>query len=128
MGTKEQRPLSARVPAETRNKVEQYKDNREFDSRSDAVEDLINVGLRERQAPLVSRVRERAFDTAYHLPLVAVVTVVTGWMTTALTPAHSLQIAVVLLVIGVAPLATVELWRAGAGQSELGARLRGGDP
>jgi hypothetical protein len=74
---------------------------------------------------MLHRIHERAVDAAYHLLLVAAVTIVVGLTTTALSTPHGVQIALVILALAVGPLALIELARVVRGQSVVGVALRG---
>jgi hypothetical protein len=117
--------LSATVDPDIKDDVEEYRDERDHDATSHAVEELLERALRDQRAPILSRIRDQAVDAAFYLTLVSAVTVIVGAMTTALAFGHSVQIAVVLLVVGSAPVVVVELGRAVRGANDIGAGLRG---
>lgn len=114
--------LSAKVAPELKDAVERYQDRQGFETRSDAIAELITVGLREAHSPLLYRVKQQAVDAAFYLTLVAIVTIVVGVMTNALAPGNAFAIAVVTLAIGVTPLAIVESIKVAAGQSAIRSR------
>jgi len=124
MGTRDKDVLSARIPTQTIDRIEELTEHEAYDSRSDAVEDLVSVGLRRRTAPVTGVLPELGVDAAWHLSLVAVVTLVAGHTTTALAPSHSIQIALILVAVAVGSVAVVEVGRAATGESEVGDALR----
>lgn len=126
MGTKEREPLATRVDADVKEQVEQIVEDSDASNVSEAAEEIVTVGLREVQGPISHQLRNMALDAAYHLALVAAVTVVVGVMTTALAPGHAMAIALVTLTIGAAPLAAIEVVRWIRGQSDLSEMFRSG--
>jgi hypothetical protein len=124
MGTDKQH-VTARVDAETRERIEQYMDEHDKESLAKAGDDLIQVGLREAQGPVVRQAREMAFTAAYHFTLVAVMVVIIGFGTRMLAPARAVAIAVVVMTVALSLVAAIEMVRAWRGQSELGAALWG---
>jgi hypothetical protein len=111
--------ISTKVTKEVKNAIDRYGDRNGHDTRSDAMAELLTVGLREAHSPMLYRIKQQAVDAAFYLTLVAAVTVVVGIMTTALTAQHAFAIAIVTLAIGVTPLAVVETVKVAIGQSEI---------
>lgn len=124
MGTRDKEVLSANVRADRVDQIEEMTDRGEYDSRSAAVDDVLAAGLRRRTAPVTGVLPELGVDAAWHLSLVAVVTLVAGHTTTALAPGHSIRVALILVAVALGSVAVVELSRVATGESELGAALR----
>lgn len=119
-----QKPVHTRLPDTKRDKIEQYQEQMGYEHRSDAVEELIDIGLRESGNPILYRAKDQALEAAYYFCLVAIVTVVAGFTTSTLTPAHGMQVAFVLVCVAIAPPSVIELVRVATGRSEIGGRLR----
>lgn len=119
-------PVAGRVDEDTASAVEHFQERHGYDSRSEAVGELVKIGIRETRAPVLHRWRNNAIDAAYHLFLVGVVTGVAGWATTLLAPAQGARVAVVLWLTSLALVAAVEVPRSVVGCNELGSFLRGG--
>lgn len=123
MGTEKQ-TIGFRADEDLRSQVEAYKEANGFDEKSDAVRELMEVGLREAQGPLLYRAKEYSIDAAYHLVLLAVVIMVSGLTTELLPPAGALQIGIVLIVVAVCFVAIVEFARTLTGRNEIAAAFR----
>lgn len=104
--------------------VEGYRQRRGFEHRSDAVKELLRVGLRERQSPVLSRFRERAIVIGEFLATFALVFLAGGVITSAYPIWQGLLMAIVLVLFAVAIPGAVELARVLNGQSELGQMVR----
>lgn len=109
MGCKE--TLSTAVSEDLKEEVEGYQESKGMDSISKATEDLVKIGLREARGPILYRVRQQAIDGAFYLTLVAVTVMIVGSMTTVTSAQTGIQIAVVLMAVGIAPVATIVLAR-----------------
>lgn len=105
--------------------IEQYKTRNGLGSTSEALEDLVEMGLREARGPILYRIKQQAIDAAFYLGLVALVTIIIGFTTSNLTPGNAIEIALVMVAIGMMPIAILELVRYGRGQSTLRNRVRG---
>lgn len=116
--------LSFRAGADTKEQVDQFKDARGFDSRSDALEELTRVGLRESTSPLLSRAKDKGLELSYQLGLGAIVVMVLGTTTEVLSPWHAVQTAVIFLLVAVFVLALLELARTLNAQNWLGNEIR----
>lgn len=124
MGTGD-KTLGFRPDPELRSDIEDYKSRKGIDSTSEALEELVEVGVRETSGPILYRLKEQAVDAAFYLALVAIVTIVIGVTTTTLATGSAIQIALVMLAIGMMPIAIVEVVRYGRGQSVLRHPTRG---
>lgn len=109
---------------ELRDQVERYQDRRGFDYLSDAHEELVTIGLREARSPILYRMRDLALGGAWNLAQLAVVVVIVGYLTHALSPGNSILIAAVLLSVAAGLIASTELVRALGGHSHLSRVLR----
>jgi len=125
MATGGKQTLSAKVDSEHAEAVDELQERRGYDTRSDAMRDVVRAGLREEQGLLPGRARELALDGAYHLTLVAVTLIVIGFATGWLPAARGTEIALALETVAVAPLAAIETFRLAAGQSSLTEVLEG---
>lgn len=126
MATGRKEPLGTRVEPELKEQVEEYQQQSDAASLSEATREIVVLGLREKQGPVTHRLRDMALDAAFHLALVAVVVVIVGGATSALAPGDAMRIALVTLSVAVAPPAAVELLRLARGQSDLADLLGGG--
>lgn len=104
--------------------VDRFEARGEYDSRTDAVQDMIRIAERETRYPVVYRLKTEVLNWAGHLGLAALLVVVAGFTTTVFTPIHGLQVALVLVAMALGLVAAYELARAVTGQSVLGRRLR----
>lgn len=115
----DKKPVSFTTDQQTRDAVDRYETRHGHENRSKALETLVKVGLRESRNPVMYRVKDLAIEGAWYLALVAIVVVVVGVMTDALGPADAIQIAAVLVSVGAALIASVELIRAIGGHGDL---------
>lgn len=119
----DEQTVSFKTSASAVDEIDAYKAREGHSTRSDALRDLVGVGLRETKSPILGHLRPLVMEWAGHLGLTAIAAVVAGFTTSVFAPAHGLQIAVVLIVIAVGLIGAVELARAVNGQSELGEQL-----
>jgi len=106
-------------------RVDEFKEREDYDHRSEALEQLVRVGLRETRSPILYRLKEEVVDWAGWLGLTALIAVVAGITTPVLAVTHGLMIATVLIAVATGLLALVELLRVLRGESELGEHLHG---
>jgi len=116
--------LTLRVNNGLRERVEDFQAREGYEHLSTAGKELIEVGLRERQNPMVWRAKERVVDWANMLVVGAVVVGALGATTGMYAAVEGLLAAVVLLAIAAMLLAGLELARGVAGANPMGARLR----
>lgn len=107
-----------RVSQETKEQIEEVCDDDE--DMAEAADRVARIGLREVNGPVGHVIRERAIDAAYHLTLVAVVVLVAGVTTGLMRTGRALAVGLVIVCVGVAPVAAVE-------SAGLLSRLRGGE-
>jgi hypothetical protein len=123
MGTRT-KTLSFSTTAERRTAVEQYQQREGYDTKTDALEELVAIGLRESRYPVLHRWKTQATNWAGQIGLMSLVVVIAGFLTDVVTPVHGLQIALVMLTLACVLWAAVELARTATGQSALGQWLR----
>jgi len=116
--------LTLRVNSALRERVENYQAREGKEHLSDAGKELVEVGLRERQNPLVWRAKERIVDWANMLVVAAVVVAALGATTGLYTTVGGVMAATVLLSSAAILLASLELVRGLAGSNQLGVRAR----
>lgn len=106
MGCKE--TVSARVDPDWKKRIEDYQDQQGHENRSDAAVELLKAGYREKQHPMLYRVKQQSKDVAIYLPMTAATVAIIGQMSEALPATTAIQIAVVLVCLALTPLALVE--------------------
>ena len=117
--------LYFRAESELIERVDRFQVAHGHEDRSKATRELVEIGLRESQAPILYRAKARGTDAAFFLTLASLVSLAIGYSTDVLTPVQSVQIGMVLVAMGVGILGMIELARAMNGQSEIGAFVRG---
>jgi len=117
--------LSFKADDTVQDRVDEFADREDYDYTSEALEQLVRVGLRETRSPILYRLKEEIINWAGWLGLTAIVAVVAGITTPVLAVTHGLMIATVLVAVAIALLALVELLRVLRGESELGEQLHG---
>jgi len=116
----EGRTLSFRADGDTAEAVEEYREQSDHDTLSDAQQELVRVGLKEIQSPLLYRARERTLDASWHLTLTGIVVAAVGGATNILSAGRGLTLALVLVTTAVGAVAAVELLRSVRGQTLAG--------
>lgn len=109
---------------ELRERVEEYREQAGYEHVSEAAEDIMTVGLREVNSPLLTRFRERAIYIGEMLAVFAMVFLAGGVVWPAINFGHALLMSMVLVLFAVAIPGVFELGRILNGQSELGVRVR----
>jgi cell division protein FtsI/penicillin-binding protein 2 len=118
-------PSTVRFSQEEKDLLGELEARFRCDSQSDAIRKAVRIAHRETSSPLLHRVKARGTDAAFFLTLAALVSMAIGYVTDVLTPIQSVQIAMVLVAMGVGILGIIELARAMNGQSEIGEFVRG---
>lgn len=116
------RVLGFRADEDLASDVDEYQDSRGIDEESKALEELVRVGLRERQGPIRSTWRERVHDWSGLLAILAMVVLAAG----VVAPAHfepAVQLSAVMLMLALAMLGVLEFARTVSGQSWLAASV-----
>jgi len=116
--------LYFRADDELREAVEDYQQREALDSRSDATRELVEVGLREQQNPLLWRSKDRVVEWINLLSISAVVVFALGAATELFALAQGVLAALVLLSLACVLLAAYEFVRVVAGINEVGVRVR----
>lgn len=116
--------LQCRTDSETCDRVERFQTREGFEHRSEAVEQLLKVGLREQRNPLVWRAKSQMVGWANMLVVSAVVVAALGATTRLFVPVQGLLAATVLLCTAAMLLASLEVARGLAGANEIGVRFR----
>lgn len=105
--------------------VEEFVARGGYESRNQALEDLIRTGLRESKYPILTRLRERVIHYSAMLCVFALVFIAGGVVTEPIHFANALLMAIVLVAMAVGLIAVVELARLIRGTSELGSAVHG---
>ena len=116
--------ITIRADEEFRERVERYEERAGKASRTDAIKELVDVGLREQERPLLYRAKDRVVEWVHLLSIIGVALFVLGVTTDLVTATDGLIAAVFSLGLAAALLAGYELARALAGSNEVGVRLR----
>jgi len=116
--------LTLRVNNGLRERVEEFQAREGYEHLSTAGKELVEVGLREKQNPMVWRAKGRVVDWANHLVVAGVVVAALGATTDLYAPTEGLLAAVVLLACSAMLLAGLEVARGVAGMNPIGVRLR----
>lgn len=112
--------------AELADRVDEYVEpDGPYESRNQALKDVIRVGLRESQSPILTRIREQAINYANMLCLFALVFLAGGIVTEPIEFANALLMAVVLVGAAVLMVGIVEAARLLRGANELGSAVHG---
>jgi len=107
-----------------RREITAYQDEHSHDNRSDAVKELVEVGLREQSNPILYRMKDRVIDWASILTIAAVIVVVAGGTTGTIPMGDAIPFAMGMFLTGVALLAGYEVLRLLWGTNAVGAWLR----
>lgn len=110
--------------AQLAERVERYRERAGHEHRTEAVEDLLRVGLRETQSPLLARLREQAIQIGHLLAVFALIFLAAGVLYQPFPFGQSLFMSVVLVACAVAIPGIIEVARLVRGQNELGAAVR----
>lgn len=121
----EDKTIGFRADEDLQERIQSHKERYGYDTKSETVEQLAEIGLREAKNPILYRMKDRVIEGSWYLALLAIVVVVAGHLTTVLSPGHSIMLAAVLLAVSAALIACLSLVRMINGQSELGAAFWG---
>lgn len=117
--------LSAKVDSDTKREVNRYKEQRGHEHRSDAVRELVQIGLRESTNPLVFRMKDRVVDWVSLLGIAAVIVFIAGATTNVIHVVDATKLSIALVSSAVVLLAVFELLRVATGSNEIGSVVRG---
>jgi len=101
-------PVSTKVPPERREAIDEWADETGR-SRSQAIDRLCEVGLREVRGPLLYRVRRKAMDAALYLCMTAATLIALGGVTRLLAMGQAVTVGTVIVAMAMVPLALLEL-------------------
>lgn len=125
MATGDRETVSFTTDAGTAAEIEAYKGrSSSADNRSKAIEELVQIGLREQRGPLLYRWRDSAADVALMFCAAAVSVVVIGMGTPMLTLSEAVQVGAAFALVALGLVGAIEVARTVNGQSELSALLR----
>lgn len=125
MASGDRKTISFKTDGATASEIENYEGRSPTaDNRSQAVEELIQVGLREQRGPLLYRWRDSAADVALIFCAAAVSAVIIGIGTPVLALGAAVQVGAAFALVALALVGATELARTVNGQSELASLLR----
>jgi hypothetical protein len=101
--------------------VERYQARHGLEYRSDALEELVEIGLRETRSPILYRLKDEVINWAGWLGVFAVIVLAAGFVTPYVSVLYGALLAGTLAIFAVLLVAALELGRILTGQSELGA-------
>lgn len=116
--------VSFRAGKQTRDRITAYMESKGYDQQSDAVKELVDVGLREQRSPLVYRMKDRVVDWASWLLMMAVMVLIAGATTAAVPLPGAYKFSVATASVAVGMLGVYELVRFVGGMNEIGAGIR----
>lgn len=125
MAQKEQQ-LKTNVDDQLSRRVDEYQSAHDMQYRADAVEELVEIGLREAESPLMFRLKGAVIKFSVQLVLVGIAVTAIGVTTPALAPALAGEISAVLILLAITGVAVAEIVRVLAGRNEVGAMLHKG--
>ena len=111
--------ISFTAESRTAADIETYEARTGKDNRSQAVEELVEIGLREQRGPLLYRWRESAADVALIFACGALATTIIGMGTPLMSLSAALGVAAAFAAVGMGLVAAVEVGRTFNGQNEL---------
>jgi hypothetical protein len=116
--------LKFRADENLRGRVSSYVDEYGHDNRSEALRELVEVGLREQRSPILWRAKNRVVEWVNLMALAAVLVFALGTTTSLLSFVDGVIAALYILLLATALLASYEVARAAAGANGLGTELR----
>lgn len=123
----ERNPVSFKTDPETIAEVDDYEARRDLDSRSEALERLVKVVLREQKTPLLYQWQKNAVQASHYLMIAAIVVAVIGITPAGFNWTTGAWAGGALVMVGLAIIAVVEAARTVRGTNELGEAIRGGN-
>jgi len=117
--------MAFRSDEDLSDRIKQFQKRAGLEKQSDAVERLVRAGLREQETALLIGWKENAVQATHYLMVAGVVMAALGIAPGVFSMRDGVLAAGSLVIVGLGLLAAVELARALAGQSKLGATLRG---
>lgn len=116
-------PLTFRADEDLHECVEDFAEARGL-NRSEATQELVRVGLREQQHPILWRFKDRVVEWINLLSISAVVIFVVGAATSIYGAAEGTIAAFVMLTLAGVLMGVFEFARVVAGMNEMGVRAR----
>jgi len=116
--------ITIRADDDFTERVEHYRERAGKESRTEAIKDLVEVGLREQSNPLLYRLKDRVLEWVNLLAMTAIVMFVVGVTTDIITATNGVIGAFFALFLASGLLAAYELVRAVGGMNEMGVRAR----
>jgi uncharacterized membrane protein YfcA len=111
--------LSTRVTNSRKQDVQRWGERRGYDSLSQATGELVAVGLRESEQPLLYRAKDLSIEAAWYLAIGGVIAILLGFTTSGLTPADGVRVAAVFVSVGASLIASIEFLRYLSGSSSI---------
>lgn len=118
--------VACRVDEETATRIERFREKRGLEKRGDAVKELIKTGLREQKIPVLYDWQHNAVQASHYLMIAAIVVTVIGLSPAAFGWLAGAWMGGILVVVGLALIAAVEVARCLHGSNEIGEAIRGG--
>lgn len=116
--------LGFKASSDLNQRVEDFREREGYDYKSEALEELTRIGLREARSPILYRAKEEFINWAGWMGATAIVVVILGLTTDIMAPGHGLLVAAIMSVVAFALVASAEIMRALQGQSEIGRLIR----
>lgn len=116
--------LQCYASTELDERVEAYQRREDIDDQSEAVRQLIRVGLRESRSPVLYRFKDRVVRWAGDLAIFGILAGLIGVVTPVLSVRDGAILGAGLLITGVGLLAMVEIARLIGGTNAAGDSLR----
>lgn len=116
--------IGFRPDADTGEQIEAYRDRRGLETKSDAVNELVETGLMERTSPVMYRLKDQIVGWAGDFAVFAVLILLIARVSTLVPWRTGVVLSVVLFSVAVALLAALELARAVVGANQVGQGIR----
>lgn len=120
----DKRTESFKAPPEVSDGIRRYQKSRGFEHRSQAHQELVEVGLREQRNPIIWRLKDKVVDWASMLAIAAIVMGVVGATTDIVGVYDGAAISLTLLITASVLLAVFEFTRIVMGMNAVGVKTR----
>lgn len=120
----EREPGTVRMDQDKWERVERFQRQHGYTDQSEALRQLIDIGLREGTSPLLYRFKDQVVDYVGMLGIMAVIVMLAGFLTPALAAGSAAKLSIALVLTAAMLLGVLELVRFVGGHNVLGARLR----
>lgn len=104
--------------------IEEFKEQSETESQTEAIQRMVRIAHRETKHPLSSRLKDEVVEWAGHLGIAAIIVFVGGATTPVLPIGEAALFAISLMIVALLLVAGYELIRLALGQNELGVHVR----